>query len=73
MKALIYEFNEKKDVTIEDLIAFLAEFEYIHPFQDGNGRVVRLVVECLRYFVPMVLDSYRKRFRVKAMVMSIGM
>ncbi len=44
MKALLDEYNEKENVTIEDVIALHAEFELIHPFQDGNGRVGRLIV-----------------------------
>ena len=37
MKDLIDKYNEKTDISVEDIIAFHAEFEYIHPFQDGNG------------------------------------
>ena len=53
MKQLLEEYNVKENVTVEDIIALHAEFEYIHPFQDGNGRVGRLIAlkECLRHNV----------------------
>ena len=51
MKELLDGYNAKSEITVEDIIAFHAAFEKIHPFQDGNGRVGRLVAlkECLRH------------------------
>ena len=65
MKTLIDEYNAKEKITIEDIIAFHAEFEYIHPFQDGNGRVGRLVAlkECLHHnVIPFIIEDAKKNF-----------
>lgn len=65
MKALLEKYNAKNNVTIEDIIEFHAEFEYIHPFQDGNGRVGRLIVlkECLKNnIIPFIIEDSKKSF-----------
>ena len=65
MKALLEKYNAKDHVTVEDIIELHAEFEYIHPFQDGNGRVGRLVAlkECLRHnVIPFIIEDTKKNF-----------
>ena len=65
IKALLEEYNKKENVTVEDIISLHAEFEYIHPFQDGNGRVGRLVAlkECLRHnVIPFIIEDTKKSF-----------
>lgn len=65
MKDLLENYNAKEIVTIEDIIGFHAEFEYIHPFQDGNGRVGRLIAlkECLRHNVtPFIIEDSKKNY-----------
>ncbi|MBO5487687.1 MAG: Fic family protein [Eubacterium sp.] len=50
MKALLKDYNKKKEKTLEDILEFYAKFEQIYPFQNGNGPVGRLIIvkECLR-------------------------
>lgn len=65
MKALVEGYNAKEKITLEDIIDFHAEFEYIHPFQDGNGRVGRLIAlkECLRHnVIPFIIEDVKKNF-----------
>lgn len=63
MKKLLSWYNSLKKVTFEDIIEFHYRFEIIHPFQDGNGRVGRLIMfkECLKNnIVPTYIDDKYK-------------
>lgn len=65
MKDLILAYNTEKTKTLEAIIDFHYRFESIHPFQDGNGRVGRLILfkECLRNnIVPFIIDENLKLF-----------
>lgn len=65
IKALLEKYNSLENKTLENIIDFHQKFESIHPFQDGNGRVGRLIMfkECLaNNIVPFIIDEELKLF-----------
>ncbi|MEM6516222.1 MAG: Fic family protein [Bacteroidota bacterium] len=65
IKFLLKKYHAKKAIDILDIIDFHYEFEKIHPFQDGNGRVGRLILfkECLKNsIVPFIIEDEFKFF-----------
>ena len=65
IKALLKEYNSKSEITFDDILDFHVRFESIHPFQDGNGRVGRLIMfkECLKHnIVPFIITEELKMY-----------
>ena len=70
MKELMNWYNNIPNKTIEDIIEFHVRFEKIHPFQDGNGRIGRMIMfrECLNNdIMPFYIEDRNKNFYIRGM------
>lgn len=65
MAKRLASYHQKPGISLEDIVDFHHEFESIHPFQDGNGRVGRIILfkECLKHEItPFIIDHEHKLF-----------
>ncbi len=65
IKKLLADYNKKENISLKDIIDFHVQFENIHPFQDGNGRIGRLIMfkECLKHnIVPFIIEDSLKMY-----------
>ena len=65
IETLLRKYTEKERIVFEDIVDFHYRFETIHPFQDGNGRVGRLIMfkECLAHdIIPFIIEDNYKFF-----------
>ena len=70
MKELLNWYNHISKKTLEDIIEFHVRFEKIHPFQDGNGRVGRIIMfrECLKNdIMPFIIEDRNKAFYIRGL------
>lgn len=67
---LLFEYENRRNINIEDIIDFHLKFERVHPFGDGNGRVGRAIMfkECLRKnIVPFVILDQHKAYYLRGL------